>query len=189
MPLKLILKLIYILLQHPKTGKEYDGQEKRIISHLESFDYLQKDMRHCKNIKILFYEQRASIRGRNFDNKLINLGWYKYGYDKEKDNEKIDLDSQCNKKIVSGHKGITILIEKDNINFKAAKNYFNETFKEMWLNADTVKDVCSLYKNKISDYKEESFNIWCDHVSTEKKDRIVELSTELSTKSDIIKIN
>ncbi|GEM_PF-3211279 len=170
---------IYILLQHPKTGKEYDGQEKRIIDHLEGFYYIQKDMRNCNNIKILFYKQRASVRGRNFDDKLINLGWYKYVY----------FDSKCNKDKVEGHNGITILIGKDNNNFNVAKNYFNETFKEMWLNADTVKDVCSLYKDKISDYEDESFKIWCDHVSIEKKDRIVELSTDPSTKGDIIKIN
>ncbi len=167
---------IYILLQHPKTGKEYDCQEERIIGHLGGFFYSQKDMRNCNNIKILFYKQRASVRGRNFDDKLINLGWYKYVY----------FDSKCDK--VDGHNGITILIEKDNNNFKVAKNYFNETFKEMWLNADTVKDFCSLFENK-KYYKDESFKIWCDHVSIEKKDRIVELSTDPSTKGDIIKIN
>jgi len=164
---------VYILLQHPETGKEYSSQEVRIISALQSFYYGEKHIRSCDRIHVLFYKQRASIRGRNLDNKLINLGWYRY------------LETKEYGQIVNGHKGMTIVIEKDSPHFETAKRYFNETFENLWSSANSVREVCDEYKNSHKEFNDGDFKNWCKLISSEKNERRIILSDE----RDIIEIN
>jgi hypothetical protein len=162
---------IYLLLQHPSTGSQYFNQEKKILDHITNFYFSQHDIKKFNNIKILFYKQRASIRGRNFDNKLINIGWYFYEIDESKEDR------------VKGHTGITINFEESNQDFHKVKKFFNTSFKNLWDNASTVEEVFGEYKSYIP--KKNDFPKWCKKISSEKENRLLTLSDD----GDIIDIN
>lgn len=147
---------IYLLIQHPNEAESIKGQKERIINHLRTVLYHEREFRNFDNLKILFYKQRASLRGRNFDNKLINIGWYIYELD--------EGDMRVN-----GHKKPSFILKENNEGFSNIQKMFNDNFDNLWTNGISLKEAINeCYKN--SNYDDE-FIEWCEKVSPKIGDR------------------
>jgi uncharacterized membrane protein (DUF485 family) len=151
---------IYLLIQHPNEAESIKGQKERIINHLRTVLYHEREFRNFDNLKILFYKQRASLRGRNFDNKLINIGWYIYELD--------EGDMRVN-----GHKKPSFILKENNEGFSNIQKMFNDNFDNLWTNGISLKEAINeCYKN--SNYDDE-FIEWCEKVSPKIGDRKIEV--------------
>ena len=150
---------IYLLMQHPKEGESIHNQKERIWDQITNTIYQQDEFKKHSNLKILFYKQRASLRGRNFDNKLINVGWYIYKYDEN------------GAQNVYGHNQPTITFREGYRGFSDTKKMFNDTFKNLWKHGIRLTEVCEEYENKIGSCSNPDFIKWCEDVSPKQGDR------------------
>jgi len=153
---------IYLLIQHPKEGESIGGQKKRIWDQITGVFYQQSEFKNYPNLKILCYKQRTSFRGRNFDDKLINIGWYIYKY---RENGK-----QC----VFGHNQPVITFREGYEGFFDMKKMFNDTFENLWEYGIRLTEVCEEYKNGLTLCHNPDFIEWCEKVSPEREDRKIE---------------
>ncbi len=150
---------IYLLLQHPIDGEVIVGQKERICKQITTVIYQQEEFKNYPNLKILFYKQRTSFRGRNFDNKLINVGWYIYKYD-----EKGQMR-------VYGHNQPVITFRESYEGFSNIKKMFNDTFENLWVNGIRLKEAF----NECYDSQDPHFIEWCEKVSPKKEERHIEI--------------
>lgn len=153
---------IYLLLQHPKEGKLIEGQMTRIWKQITSVLYQQEEFRNYPNLKILCYKQRASLRGRNFDDKLINIGWYIYKY---------DMDG---KQWIYGHNQPAITFRDGHEGVSGIKNMFNNLFKNLWETGIRLSEVSKELKNQYL-CTDPSFINWCEKVSPKREERGLEI--------------
>ena len=153
---------IYLLIQHPKEGESIGGQKRRIWDQIAGVFYQQSKFKNYPNLKILCYKQRTSFRGRNFDDKLINIGWYIYKY---RENGK-----QC----VFGHNQPVITFREGYEGFFDMKKMFNDTFENLWEYGIRLTEVCEEYKNKLALCHNPDFIEWCEKVSPKREDRKIE---------------
>lgn len=151
---------IYLLIQHPNVAESIKGQKERIISHLKTVIALEREFKSFANLKILFYEQRASLRGRNFGNKIINIGWYLY-----------ELDGKEMR--VNGHKKPSFILNDNYEGFSIIQKMFNDNFENLWTNGISLKEaILECYES--SSYDNE-FIEWCENVSPEIGERKIEI--------------
>jgi hypothetical protein len=153
---------IYLLIQHPKEGESIGGQKKRIWEQITGVFYQQGEFKDYPNLKILCYKQRASFRGRNFDDKLINIGWYIYRYTKD--------GKQC----VHGHDQPTITFREGYEGFSNIRKMFSDAFKNLWENGIRLNEVCKEYEDELPLCSDPDFIKWCEEVSPKKEDRKIE---------------
>lgn len=153
---------IYLLIQHPKEGESIGGQKRRIWNQITEVFYQQSEFKNYPNLKILCYKQRTSFRGRNFDHKLINIGWYIYKY---RENGK-----QC----VFGHNQPVIIFREGYEGFFEMKKMFNDTFENLWEYGIRLTEVCEEYKNELPLCHNPNFIEWCEKVSPKREDRKIE---------------
>jgi len=155
---------IYLLIQHPEEGQSIHKQLTRIWSPIiTTYSHLTEFKN--SNLKILCYKQRTSFRGRNFDNKLINIGWYIYKY-------------KNGKQYVHGHDQPAITFKEGCERFSDIQKMFNDTFKNLWENGIRLGDVCDECEElKLSLCDESYFKEWCDKVSPIKEDREIETTS------------
>lgn len=154
---------IRLLIQHPDEVKSISGQPGRIWGVITGTYYQEKEIRDYRNLKILCYKQRTSFRGRNFDDKLINIGWYIYTYE---DNEQE----------VYGHNQPVITFREGYEGFSDIKRMFNYTFDNLWEHGISLDEVCKECKNELSLCDKTKFIEWCYDVTPEhkKEDREIE---------------
>jgi len=75
---------IKLLLCHPEGV--YSGQKSQWLDtmralHLLYHTYQNTKARSRVPVEIKFYKDPASLRGRNFDDKYVTLGWYTFAYE------------------------------------------------------------------------------------------------------------
>jgi hypothetical protein len=72
------IKEIRLLIHNPFEEMISDLQKERTCEQIRTLKLVDfgRDV-----LKIRCYNQRASLRGRKFDNELVVLGWYTYYYD------------------------------------------------------------------------------------------------------------
>ena len=151
---------IYLLIQHPNEAESIKGQKERIITHLKTVIYLEREFKNFNNLKILFYKQRASLRGRNFDDKLINIGWYIY-----------ELEGKEMR--VNGHKKPSFILKENNESFSIIQKMFNDNFDNLWTNGISLKEaILECYES--FNYDDE-FIEWCEKVSPKIGERKIEV--------------
>ena len=151
---------IFLLIQHPNVAKSIKGQKERIMAHLKTVMYLEREFKSFDDLKILFYEQRASLRGRNFDNKLINIGWYIY---------KLEGGEMH----VNGHKRPSFVLKDNYEGFSIIQKMFNDNFVNLWTNGIRLNDAF-LECGESSSYDDE-FIKWCEKVSPKTGERKIEV--------------
>lgn len=74
---------VHLLLFDPRSlsdNDEKEAQERRISAAIEALT----DCDHLKNLEIKLYSVPAAIRGFNFDDKHVIVGWYVYVRDNSK---------------------------------------------------------------------------------------------------------
>lgn len=147
---------IRLLIQHPDEVKSISGQPGRIWGVIIGTYYQEKEIRDYRNLKILCYKQRTSFRGRNFDDKLINIGWYIYTH-------------EDNKQEVYGHNQPVITFREGYEGFSDIKRMFNYTFDNLWEHGISLDEVYEEFKSQLSLYNTTKFLEWCDDVTPEHK--------------------
>lgn len=152
---------IQLLLQYPdgEPGKkpEYvisEYQRDRICSHIRTV--LSIEIGTYDKLRIRCYKQRASLRGRNFDNELINIGWYTY------DLRPQELDPKMEPVQIWGHNNPLITVSKQEENFGKTQKFFTKVFDNLWRDSEPLKAVCNSCKRSC-DVKSRSE--WLEQVS------------------------
>lgn len=115
-----------LLVQHPQKAVN-DSEAARIANQLSRLQ--DKIFKDYKNIHIKCYTAPASLRGRNLDEKLLNIGWYTYTYS---DNQKIDITGDTNP---------MINLYTDTEEGKILKEFFTRVFNQLWEYAVPLEDV------------------------------------------------
>jgi hypothetical protein len=117
---------IRILLQHPSTSISLH-QKNRILKTLD--DRFRRTFADygSGSIEVIFYCFPGSIRGRNFDDQLVTLGWYTYSSD-PKEFGNINGDSNP---MIAAHTGTKY--------GKYLLKMFQKAFDELWDHPGTVR--------------------------------------------------
>jgi len=118
---------IQLLLQHPKNAVNTD-ESKKICAQIRAY---YDELEHYPHLRIRCYRERASFRGRNFDGRLIQLGWYTYNVDKGATSEKIYGHTNPLVYSVSEHKKF----------FEPLSEWFDRVFNQYWQNASRLTEV------------------------------------------------
>ena len=117
---------IRILLQHPDVAIS-QLQKNRISSSLDNLFRTIFETYDPKLIEFRFYCLPASIRGRNFDNQLVSVGWYTYSSDSEE---------YAN---IHGNTNPMINISTDNRYGQTLLRFFTKSFNHLWDHPGTVR--------------------------------------------------
>lgn len=112
---------IRLLMCHPDNA--VSAHERKTIEL--GIENLHKDFKDYKRIKVKLYTTPASLRGRNFGGKLINVGWYVYSH----------FGDEVN---VSGHDTAMILSSADTQQGQKLKRTFDRAFEALWNDPKTV---------------------------------------------------
>jgi hypothetical protein len=72
------------------------------------------------NIQVKLYQQPAALRGRNLDNKLINVGWYTYEQE------------------LHGHDNAMVVARVSSPDGQNLKTMFDRAFEALWNDATTI---------------------------------------------------
>lgn len=117
---------VKLLLKHPNSTIP-GNQASKILNHVKN---LHSDLNGAENIKIRFYKPPAGLRGRKFDNDLINCGWYTYLSDDDRGIH------------VKGHTNPTILVSSDEgEEYRQIQQMFDRVFENFWSNATTLEEL------------------------------------------------
>ncbi|HSW58267.1 MAG TPA: hypothetical protein VLH15_07685, partial [Dehalococcoidales bacterium] len=124
---------ICLLIHNPLEQLLSDLQKERICAQIRTLKLVGfKD----GILKIKCYNQRASLRGRKFDNTLIELGWYTYDYDPEY--------AEYGKNQMWGHNNPLIVAHLKNEGQYLGK-MFDRVFDSLWNDTSnpSLLDVCT----------------------------------------------
>ena len=105
--------------------------EKAVTNHERKaielgIDNILKDFRGYRRIKVKLYATPASLRGRNFGGKMINIGWYVYSH----------VDGEL---AVSGHDNAMIVSDTETPQGQKLKQMFTGAFEALWNDPTTVE--------------------------------------------------
>lgn len=118
---------IQLLLQHPQYAVNAD-ECRRICAQIKAYSGEMADYQH---LRIRCYRERASLRGRNFDNRLIHLGWLTY-----------HINSPSEPENVYGHTNPLIYSDSERKEFfQPLSEWFDKVFDQYWYNADSLERV------------------------------------------------
>jgi hypothetical protein len=112
---------IRLLMCHPDQA--VTDFERRAIQL--GIDNIRRDFKDYRRIKVKLYTTPASLRGRNFGGKLINVGWYLYSH----------TDGKIN---ISGHDNAMVLSDADTPQGQKLKLMFTQAFEVLWNDPETV---------------------------------------------------
>ncbi len=113
---------IRILIRHPKTVGKF--QRRRIlasIAHIERF--VIREYRPKLDLEMRCYRMPASLRGRKFDNALVNLGWY---------TSDISTDASDPGMEVMGHTNPLIMCSPKTEGGDYLAQFFERYFTSLW---------------------------------------------------------
>lgn len=148
------VKSVRILMCHPESAINEYERVQRILSAIpflaRKFPLRGMDSK----LRVRCYKTPASIRGINYDNKLIALGWYTYD---------IRLNSmKHHQKQLWGDENPIIISSVDTDQGKKLEQAFNEIFDRLWLESDGLENACRSYLDPIPDWPSK---IWLKAVS------------------------
>jgi hypothetical protein len=137
---------IKLLLCHPRMMSAFgedsrnNHQMRRLLTNLEDLSYgtYREEPPDKVPLRIRCYQEPASLRGRNFDDRYIALGWYTYDR-KNKRSEAPQLWGAENPVIVAPTRG-------DDHN--KLKDMFNEVFDDIWERAVPLKTALEGYEDQ-----------------------------------------
>lgn len=140
------------------TNKDFQ-KEKRIcptIGELHRFTLGNYD-----KVKIKCYRTPASLRGRNFGDKWVQLGWYTY---QTKESPEVFSLPQ-----IWGDANPLITAPTSSPEGQILKGMFNEVFEKLWDESIPLIDVCGNCSDKASCFgSDEEADRWLRMVSTKE---------------------
>jgi len=120
---------VKILVKHPNSTIP-DNQPSKILNQIQT---LHSDLNAPDSIQIRFYKPPAALRGRKFDNDLINCGWYTYQMSDERGTH------------LKGHINPTMLVTSDEKEeYRNVNEMFDRVFNSLWANGETVEDLYNI---------------------------------------------
>jgi len=120
---------VRLLLKHPDSVTR--AQRDKIISN---YWYLRDRVFGTKPdcLEVRFYRTAATLRGRRFDGRLINVGWY---------TPDISPDGRISDWEIVGHENPTVTADLDTAEGKALDRMFSSTFDGLWHNSADAEEV------------------------------------------------
>jgi hypothetical protein len=122
---------IRLLIQHPQKAVS-KLESKRIVDQLCRLQ--TNTLKDHNKVNIKCYCVPASIRGRNIDEKLLNIGWYTYSGNKEIK--------------VTGHANPMINVYTDTREGRILKEFFTKAFDQLWEQAVPFEDALKAIEEK-----------------------------------------
>lgn len=139
-------KSIRLLLYHPRKiepprdNVRTHRQINRILSNLENLsDTTYQDDNPDVVLRIKCYEEPASLRGRNFNNKYVALGWYTYDHKKKRRGDQI----------WGAENPLIVARGNERGGGEEMKNMFNIVFEDFWSRAVPLKKALDGYQHWI----------------------------------------
>ena len=153
---------IRLLIQNPKVARGRFGpsarEERRICDQFAITLGSEPPVASYDKLRIRFYSEVPSLRGRKFGNKLINVGWYTYDLRPE------ETPVETNPVQIHGHNNPLLSIASTEKDFDIIESMFSKVFKNLWDSADLPKDICSACPEKQNRQCQVS-DAWLDRVS------------------------
>lgn len=113
---------IRLLMCHPDNAAS--AHERSTIE--VGIDNIRRDFKGYKRMTVKLYTTPASLRGRNFGGKLINVGWYVYSH----------IDGELD---LSGHDNAMVLSDADTPQGQKLKSMFTQAFEALWNDPGSVE--------------------------------------------------
>ncbi len=127
------IKEIWLLIHNPLVQPVSDLQTERTCEQIRTLKLV--DFK-SNVLKIRCYNQRASLRGRKFDDEMVVLGWYAYYYDPNY--------PEYGKNQIWGHNNPLIVARLRNEG-KILGEMFDRVFDSLWKDKDSTSllSVCT----------------------------------------------
>lgn len=137
---------ILLLVQNPKVAHDRFApsirQEGRICDQFARRLGTEPEVANYDKIRIRFYGEMASLRGRKFSKKLINVGWFTY------DLRQQEMSAATDPVQIWGHNNPLLSIAASDKCFAIVESMFSKVFKNLWDRAKLPKDVCNTCSEK-----------------------------------------
>lgn len=117
---------IRLLIQHPDMAVNQDQKERININIRDIYRRISKNY-DAQNVEVRCYCTSASVRGRNFDDKLVIIGWYTYFF--------VDSIGQTN---IRGDTNPVVSAYVSDTETELIRSMFNDTFNDLWNHPSTV---------------------------------------------------
>ncbi|MGE5397186.1 MAG: hypothetical protein ACM3MK_06565 [Chitinophagales bacterium] len=130
---------IDLLMRHPASTTDYQRKFRICPAIVE----LSRRFGSTSNFNVVCYSSPAGLRGRNFDDRFLVVGWYTYYLDPTR-----LVDGKPELRVVGD--GNALVASYANSEKGAfLKNMFNRVFDDLWRNGSPLEEVCGAYP-------------WCD---------------------------
>lgn len=155
---------IRLLIQNPKVAHDRFApsarQERRICDQFVLRLGSEPEVANYDRLRIRFYSEMASLRGRKFSNKLVSVGWFTCDLRPE------ELPVEQDPVQIWGHNNPLLSIATSEKGFDIVEGMFSRVFKNLWDRADLPKDICSDCPDKQNGRCPVSDD-WLDRISRE----------------------
>ena len=145
-PLAKVGSKIHLLIQNPKVARDKYApsprQEKRICNQFALRLGTEPAVANHDGLRVRFYSEMASLRGRKFSNKLLNVGWFTY------DLRPGEIPVEQEPVQVWGDTNPLVSIASAEKDFDVVESMFSRVFKNLWDRADLPKDICGACPEK-----------------------------------------
>lgn len=123
---------IELLISNPHAAITDYQRKRRICSQITR---LRAIFSNPSNLKIKCYSQNASLRGRNFDNRLVAVGWYTYDVREQ-------LVGTYGDKQIWGDTNTIVIVPSEARGMSSVVEMFNRVFNSLWDRAEPLQEVC-----------------------------------------------
>jgi len=139
---------IRLLILNPKRASEIfepsNRQERRICNQFALHMGSDPEVARYDKIRIRYYRELPSLRGRKFENNLINVGWFTY------DSRPEEMEVSTDPLHIWGHSNPLLTIAATHENFYIVEGFFSKVFKNLWNRGSLPKDICNACPEKQS---------------------------------------
>ena len=158
---------IRLLILNPKVDdkvfKPCGDEKQRICGQIRRLN-MEEEVAQYDNIRIRFYNEPPSLRGRKFGNRLVNVGWFTYELQ-----QKEDLSADCLR--IWGHNNPLVSIASSEKDFDVVEGMFSKVFKNLWGRADLPRKICNACPEKQNQRCPVS-DAWLDRVSRDNEEKL-----------------
>ena len=128
---------IELLITHPKHALTKFQRSERVCAQIKTLAHVvASSEQERQRLKIKCYTQRASIRGRQFDERLIAVGWYTYDVKK---GEEVAIGQEQ----IWGDKNAIVVADLRRRRERPLAEMFNRVFRSLWDDGTPIIKVCN----------------------------------------------
>lgn len=128
---------IELLITHPKHALTKFQSSERVCAQIKTLAHVvARSQQYRQRLKIKCYSQRASIRGRQFDESLIAVGWYTYDAVK---GEEVAIGQEQ----IWGDRNAIVVVNLQRREERPLAEMFNRVFRSLWDDGTPIIKVCN----------------------------------------------